>query len=331
MVIIGGNNTQGRKWNLTLNNPLDYELTHDRIIEIAHKFLPNYFCLCDEIAKTGTPHTHLFIHSKNPIRWTTLKTRFPTAHIEKAFGSVLDNKNYLLKQGKWVDTDKSETSVEGSFYEWGEIPSEKEEENPELFNIISELKNGKCIADIINENPKYALKVKEIESLRQVIIYDEAKNVYRELEVIYLYGQSGVGKTRSIFDNNPKSEIYRITNYKKNGIQFDGYDSEKVMVFEEFSSQVSIYEMLNYLDIYPLRLPARYSDKTAFYNKVYITSNIPLERQYIDIQKNNPEVWNAFLRRITKIYHILADGTQIDETELKHKYSAEKEIKPFLE
>lgn len=300
--------TQGRNWNMTINNPLDYELTHDRLIEITHKFLPTYFCLCDEIAKTGTPHTHLFIHSKSPIRWTTLKARYPTAHIEKAFGSVLDNKMYLLKQGKWADSDKSETSVEGSFYEWGEIPSENEEESPELFKIIDELRNGKCIADVIRENPKFALKVKDIESLRQVLLNDEAKNIFRDVEVIYMYGKSGVGKTRSIFENNPKNEIYRITNYKKDGIQFDGYESENVLVFEEFYSQVPIYEMLNYLDRYPIKLRARYHDRWAFYKKVYITSNIPIERQYVDVQRNNPEVWQAFLRRIVKIVEMLPNG-----------------------
>ena len=34
--------------------------------------------------------------------------------------------------------------------------------------------------------------------------------------------------------------------------------------------------MLNYLDIYPLYLPARYTDRVACYHHVYITSNAPL-------------------------------------------------------
>ena len=32
---------------------------------------------------------------------------------------------------------------------------------------------------------------------------------------------------------------------------------------EEFNSQIPIEAMLNYLDVYPLLLPARYSDRTA--------------------------------------------------------------------
>ena len=72
--------------------------------------------------------------------------------------------------------------------------------------------------------------------------------------------------------------------------------------------------MLNYLDIYPLTLPARYTDRTACYTKVYITSNIPLEEQYRDIQRAQMETWRAFLRRITNVVEYLPDGTTI-----KHK------------
>ena len=66
--------------------------------------------------------------------------------------------------------------------------------------------------------------------------------------------------------------------------------------------------MLNYLDIYPLSLPARYNDRTACYTKVYITSNIPLEKQFMDVQRRRPETWKAFLRRIHRVYEYTADG-----------------------
>ena len=61
--------------------------------------------------------------------------------------------------------------------------------------------------------------------------------------------------------------------------------------------------MLNYLDIYPLMLPARYSDRVACYSKVYITSNVPLEDQYGDVQIVHPATWQAFLRRIHRGVH----------------------------
>ena len=54
---------QSRKFLLTINNPVDSGMTHDEIIDRAQKFNPDYFCLADEIAASGTPHTHVYLYS----------------------------------------------------------------------------------------------------------------------------------------------------------------------------------------------------------------------------------------------------------------------------
>lgn len=83
-------------------------------------------------------------------------------------------------------------------------------------------------------------------------------------------------------------------------------------MFEEFSGQIPIEDMLNYLDIYPpVPSRARYNDKTACYTKVYITSNLPLEKQYRDEQWDRPETWRAFLRRIHTVVEYLPDGSTV--------------------
>ena len=81
-----------------------------------------------------------------------------------------------------------------------------------------------------------------------------------------------------------------------------------MLVFEEFNNQIPIEEMLNYLDVYPLMMPARYNDRVACYTRVYITSNIPLEYQYTAVQAQRPDTWKAFLRRIHKIVHYTENG-----------------------
>ena len=90
-----GNNTQSRKWSLVINNPLEAGLDHTAIREILHRFSPAYFCLADEIATTGTYHTHIFLYSPSPMRFSTVKNRFPTAHIEKAYQSARINRDYI--------------------------------------------------------------------------------------------------------------------------------------------------------------------------------------------------------------------------------------------
>nr|WP_194201786.1 hypothetical protein [Ruminococcus bromii] len=61
---MGSSNPQSRKWLLTINNPDDYELDHNAVKNTLHLFSPDYFCLVDEIATTGTKHMHIFIYSK---------------------------------------------------------------------------------------------------------------------------------------------------------------------------------------------------------------------------------------------------------------------------
>lgn len=78
----------------------------------------------------------------------------------------------------------------------------------------------------------------------------------RDLTVYYLYGASGAGKTRSIYQAHPAGDICRITDYGgKNGVRFDAYHGQPVLVLEEFYSQIPIETMLNLLVIYPLIAP----------------------------------------------------------------------------
>ena len=73
------------------------------------------------------------------------------------------------------------------------------------------------------------------------------------------------------------------------------------MLLDEFRSSLPFGDMLQYLDVYPCRLPARYADKIACYDKVFIVSNIPPSEQYKNIQVEQPQSWNALVRRIHRI------------------------------
>lgn len=305
-----GNNQQSRKWALVINNPLEAGLDHSALVNILQKFSPAYWCMADEVAATGTYHTHVFLYTPSPVRFSTLKNRFPTAHLEKAYGSARENREYIRKEGRWAETDKAETSVEGTFEEWGNLPAEKEEKAPQMFRLVQNIRTGMSTTEIIDDNPGLAFRVREIDLLRQTLTAEKYAVENRPLEVTYLYGASGTGKTWGIYQKHEAKNICRITNYRATrGISFDGYNGQDILVFEEFSGQIPIEDMLNYLDIYPLYLPARYSDRVACYTQVYITSNLPLEKQYHMEQWDRPETWRAFLRRIHNVIEYHPDGS----------------------
>ena len=181
-----------------------------------------------------------------------------------------------------------------------------------MFQLMRELRSGKSTMEVIEEHPNLAFRIREIELLRQTILAEKCSVEKRKLDVTYLYGASGAGKTWGIFERHDPREICRITDYGgRNGVRFDTYRCQDVLVFEEFHSQIPIDSMLNHLDIYPHTLPARYTDRTACYTKVYITSNIPLEEQYRDIQRYQMETWRAFLRRVQNVIEYLPDGSTV--------------------
>lgn len=158
------------------------------------------------------------------------------------------------------------------------------------------IENDCSVAEIINEYPNAIRQINNIDKAISMYKANKVKNIFRKLEVSYIYGATGVGKTRTVMEHFGYENVYRVTNYKN---PFDNYNGQDVILFDEFRSSLPISDMLVYLDGYPVNLPCRYSDKPALYTKVYIISNISLEKQYVEVQKYEPETYKAFLRRFT--------------------------------
>lgn len=308
---VGFKDTQSRKYQLTINNPLECDppYTHGKIKEELKSLASLvYYCMADEKGLAeNTPHTHVYTLFSSPVRFSTLKKRFPTAHIESAYGTSKSNRDYIGKEGKWKSSQKSETSVPGTFEEWGAIPA-NERINPqgELHFILDLVESGYTSGEIVRIFPESIRYLDKIDFVRQLLKEEEYKNTWRELETTYVYGATQTNKTRSIMEEYGYPNVFRVIDYKH---PFDKYYGQSVLLFEEFRSSIEpIGQMLNYLDGYPCELSARYHNKTACYLKVYITSNLPLEQQYQSIQEREPETWKAFLRRIHRVlHHIDAD------------------------
>lgn len=271
---------------------------HSTIRDILSSFNVVYSCMADEIGKEGTYHTHLFVIFASPVRFSTIQHRFEVAHIDPAYGTAKQNRDYITKEGRYAGTEKESTKVEGTFEEIGELPSEKEEKYPQMVRVQHMIEGGTTTSEIIREFPNLSFRSNDIDTLRQTFLAEKYSKENRTIETVYIFGETGTGKTAGIYADNPAEEICRITNYANPRALFDAYHGQNIVVFEEYHSQIVLPEMLSYLDVYPLMLPARYSDRVACYSHVYITSNISLLQQYPDIQHDDPKTWAAFLRRI---------------------------------
>jgi hypothetical protein len=223
---------------------------------------------------------------------------------------VSDNIDYIRKSGMWENDKKHDTQIKGSFEEFGTRPSDTKgtiTEMKELYDMIVE--DGLSNADIIKLNPDYIMQIDKLDKVRQTVLIDRYKNTRRtDLRVIYIYGFTGTGKTRSVLDTYSDENIFRVCDYTH---PFDAYCCQPIMVFDEFRQQLPLSDMLQYTDIYPIELKARYNNKFACYNKCYMISNWRLEKQYEDEQHSDVMSWNAFLRRIHEVHYFDNKGMVI--------------------
>jgi len=305
---------QGTKWQLTINNNRDKGFTPEQVkLKLNSLKSLVYMCLAEEVGEEGTPHLHAFAVFTSNKRFSTLQRLFDSqAYLTRANGSCVDNRLYILKEGKWADTDKAKGIVAGSFMEEGEMPKETHFGSISIETMILErILEGATNAEILLTFPNYLRGMRDVEHVRQTLRADEYRDRWRDITTVYIFGDTGLGKTRSVMDEYGYSNVYAVNNYKH---PFDGYTGESVMLFDEFSSDIRIQDMNNYLDGYPLNLPARYSNKVACFEHVFVISNLCLRRQYNEEQISKPAVWAAFLRRIHKVVQFMPDGTRREYT-----------------
>ena len=299
---------QSYMYQLTINNPIEKGYTHDNI---KSKIIDNfrtitYFCMADEMGATF--HTHIFIVFTSRVRWSKIKRHFSDVHIEACKGSVSDNILYIKKEGKRLDDLKNDQKIDDSFEEFGTPPPDSKGKRSDLSELYRMIQDNMSNSEIIHSNQDYILQIDKLDKIRNTILIDKYKDTLRlNLEVVYIFGATGTGKTRYVMENSGYSNVYRVTDYIH---PFDSYSCQPVICFDEFRSSINISNMLMYCDVYPVELQSRYSNKVACYSKVFIVSNWPLEKQYSEAQINDIDTWLAFLRRITKVLIFGKNGTQ---------------------
>lgn len=293
---------QFRNFILTINNE---ERSDTELFEYC-KQLNNikYFVFQREKGnEKGTEHIQMYLEFSMPKKFETIKSYFPRAHIEERKGTKSQARDYCMKS----DTRIGEPMEYGTFVDNGK--------RSDLSDIYELVKDGATDYEIMELYPTQFMRYsKAIQQCRQTYVFNKYKTKFRELEVYYIWGKAGCGKSRYVMDKYGYENVYRVTNY--NSGAFDTYQGQDIIVFEEFRSSFPIVEMLNYLDGYPLQLPCRYTNLTACYTKVYIITNIPLFEQYKSVQEKHDETWKAFLRRINLVFDF--DDRQDKETIVGH-------------
>ncbi len=245
------NNKQSRKWLVTINNPLEHGFTHDRIREIMSGVRGDslYWCMCDEEGdECETLHTHIFIYRASPFTAKQIDTLFPKMHRDTSYGTSQNNRAYVLKDGdkfnkqhdgtySYIDSrGRSHVGVNFSdtFEKFGICPIEHQGKSKEAELIVSMVKDGASNREIVDACSSAYEKIEKIERTRSMYRDSKFADSWRDLQVTYIFGKTGSGKTCSVMDTYGYRNCYRVTDYKH---PFDTYDGQDVIIFEEFRSQ----------------------------------------------------------------------------------------------
>lgn len=301
-----------RTWCLTLNNPTEEE--EQALLSSLHGPSVVRAVVAREVGESGTPHLQGYVQLKSGKTMTAFKrwAGCERYHLEEAIAG-LRAWNYCLK-GEQSKEEWEKQHEDGP--NWGrnldlltrvgDAPTADPHDS--WGQALQMLENGQTVLDVLRRFPGFVRNIGALE--RTAYALDAAEEgAWRDLTVTYLSGPSGCGKTRLVMEKHGYGEVYRV---RKGGNPWDGYTGQDVVLFDEFRNDFRAADMLEWLDGYPVSLPARYTDKAARFTTVYIVSNWHLHEQYRNLQDGDRETWLALLRRIHTVQHMEADGTLHD-------------------
>lgn len=203
-------------------------------------------------------------------------------HMDPAKGNAKSNQKYCSKNHDYEES--------------GDCPAQGCRND--IANFRDAILAGESEEELIMSFPEMMAKYDRFyQRCRNLILKKEAKKRIIP-EVIVITGPTGSGKTSQVYNDNDIDDIYKVEvgDGSSGSIFWDNYNGENVILIDDFHNNFKLDYMLRLLDSYPMKLNIKggYTWKCA--KKIYITSNIPIDKWYPYCP---PEHRNALIRRIT--------------------------------
>ena len=328
--------TRNRKWFIRIskvNNTKDkgvFEYYFDEVFKtLSNKYEVVIMAIHDK--DSTNIHSHIILQSDNQIRFSTLKKLLPYGDIEPQQGTNEECYNYLFhKDAKSKEQEKDEYNESclkvkcDNIEDWLKVKEKGARTDIERFKnaILSGMTEQELLEEFPTQMARYSSFYNTCNKIR---LANEFGLKLRYLYVTYIYGPAGTGKTYSVFEENgfDFNKVYSIDDYDH---PFDNYNGQKVLLLDEYRGNFPVTYFLKLLDKYPLQLKARYSNKQACFDRVYIVSNIPLYKQYENVDF---ETRQAIMRRIHEIRHYTAFGKFETTDLLKSKFEHFTDLIPI--
>lgn len=254
-----------------------------------------YLCYEHEICpETGTPHWQGYVGFKNKQSLLSVVKKLQQIkppHVEIMHGNLIHNEVYCSK--------------ENNLTKFGTYP--KQGERTDIITISEMVRQGMSDTEIVNTvietdngtidfGERWRMNYRGIRELRNVV--NEHNPRFEKVNVVWIYGKTGKGKTRYCVDNNARNVSY------EHGF-FTDWDNAKTISFEEMRGQIP-YELLlkitdNYKDYYEVNIKGGY--KRINVDTIIFTSPYHPKDCYARENEETDSI-DQFLRRITSLINI---------------------------
>lgn len=268
-------NTKARRFQLTLNETFKYPQLFEYLTSLNSL---SYLISCKEIApSTGHEHIHIFICLSNPIKLSVKKCC--GAHIEYCKGTIKQNIEYIRKDGNILD-------------EIGEVPRERG--------------GSHTVAELATIEDGNELDWKEYNTWKR-IQSEKANDIkitdwYKpDIKVTYIWGDSGVGKSKYARDKCIEEGIDTVNVVKHSGDFWIGVGNAKCAIYDDFRpSDMKPSEFINFIDYNKHTLNIKGGSKQNEYTRIFITSVIDPQYMYSGMISDEPR--KQWMRRMEIIH-----------------------------
>ncbi len=283
----------------TLNNP-------DELLEFNSQFM-EYLVYQEEIGEHGTYHFQGYCEFKKRVRFNAAKLLLggDGVHLEGRRGTQAQAIAYAKKE---------ETRVAHTVpYEDGVPRVQGKRVDLEAFKDA--VLAGDRMRDLIHDHPAIVARYpKFYHTLTQLT----RPRRTTDLVVTLHYGETGLGKTRSVEDEWGSSPTFYRSPLNNGTMWFDGLDGQGVVLLDDFSgaaSHLPLCTLLQLLDRYPLSVPTKGGHAWWLPDAVHVTTNI-LPRDWYKWEGREGQ-YKALSRRFTKVYlyYVPVSGTDCGRIE----------------
>jgi len=165
----------------------------------------------------------------------------------------------------------------------------------DLLELRTKLIAGETIGTLWRDEKTFVTMMRNYRAVKEAALYLQPKAMRIPLEVTFIWGEPGTGKTYSAWQEYP--DLFVPTKD-----WFDGYDGQETVLLDEFDKsdwkKVPMSWYLKLIDVYPFEVETKGGMLRCKAKRFFITSNVPLEQ--INITQ---EEQRSLRRRVTKEIH----------------------------